>query len=307
MVEHGEKFWEDGQLRDWATAGTVSLLTHTLHYGLGAFEGIRAYRRRSGDTVVFRLHEHVARLFDSCRLALIQPKVSPAQVEAGCCEVLRANGMAEGYIRPLVILGAGSMGLLPKDNPPRTYVMAWTWGAYLGVDGLEKGIRCKVSSFARHAVNAGLPRGKIIGPYVNSTLAKLEATLAGYDEALLLDANGYVSEGSGENLFVVKDGRISTPPLSSSILAGITRATVMTLAREEGIVVVEEQITRDAVFLADEVFLTGTAAEITPVREVDNRAIGEGRAGPVTKTLQRRFFDIVRGADDSHPEWLTRV
>ncbi|HEX3595651.1 MAG TPA: branched-chain amino acid transaminase [Polyangiaceae bacterium] len=307
MVEHGEKFWEDGQLRDWATAGTVSLLTHTLHYGLGAFEGIRAYRKQSGDTIVFRLHEHVARLFDSCRLALIEPKVTRDQVEAGCCDVLRENGMAEGYLRPLVLLGAGSMGLLPKDNPPRTYVMAWAWGAYLGADGVEKGIRCKVSSYARHAVNAGLPRGKLIGPYVNSTLAKMEATLAGYDEALLLDASGYVSEGSGENLFIVKGGRISTPPLSSSILAGITRETVMTLAREEGIVVIEEQITRDAVFLADEVFLTGTAAEITPVREVDNRAIGAGRSGPVTKALQRRFFDIVRGADDSHPEWLTRV
>src|SRR5262249_36853427 len=194
-----------------------------------------------------------------------------------------------------------------KDNAPKTYVMAWEWGAYLGADGLEKGIRCKISSYARYAVSAGLSRGKLIGQYVNSTLAKLEATLAGYDEALLLDSRGFVSEGSGENLFIVKDGRITTPPLSSSILAGITRETVMMLAREEGFVVTETEITRDAVYLADEVFLTGTAAEITPVREIDNRNIGAGRAGAVTKALQGRFFDIGRGSDDSPPGGLTRV
>ncbi len=307
MIEHGKSFWQDGEIRQWATAGTVSLMTHTLHYGLGAFEGIRAYRREGGETCVFRLGDHCARLLDSCRLALITPRVTREQVEVGCVAVLRENAMAAGYLRPLVILGAGSMGLLPKDNPATTYVMAWEWGAYLGAEGLEKGIRCKVSSFARHAVNAGLPRGKIIGQYVNSTLAKQEATLAGYDEALLLDAGGYVSEGSGENLFMVRGGRLSTPPLSSSILQGITRDTVITLAREEGLVVVEEQLTRDAVYLADEVFLTGTAAEITPVREVDHRVIGDGRVGDITKTLQRRFFDVVRGSDDSHPEWLTRV
>ena len=307
MVPHGKKLWQDGQILDFGAAGTVSLLTHTLHYGLGAFEGIRAYRRSGGESIVFRLREHVARLFDSCRLAFIAPRVTPEQVEAGCVAVLRENSMSEGYIRPLVFLSAGSMGLLPKDNPAVTSVMVWEWGAYLGAKGLEEGIRCKVSSFARGAVNAGFPRGKIVGQYVNSTLAKQEATLAGYDEALLLDANGYVCEGSGENIFAVKNGRISTPPLSSSLLAGITRETVMTLAREEGLVVVEEQLTRDAIYLADEVFLTGTAAEITPVREVDNRVIGSGKAGSVTKTLQARYFDVVRGSDDSHPEWLTRV
>jgi branched-chain amino acid aminotransferase len=307
MIDHGKKFWQDGQILDWSSAGTVSLLTHTLHYGLGAFEGIRAYRRAGGETVTFRLQDHVARLFDSCRLAFVEPRVTPKQVEDACGAVLRENGLSEGYLRPLVILGAGAMGLLPRDNPAATYVMAWKWGAYLGAEGLADGIRCKVSSFARGAVNAGFPRGKIVGQYVNSTLAKQEATLAGYDEALLLDSNGYVSEGSGENIFLVKNGRLSTPPLSSSILAGITRDTVMTLAREDGLSVVEEQITRDAVYLADEVFLTGTAAEITPVREVDNRAIGKGKAGDVTKALQKRFFDIVRGSDDSHPEWLTRA
>jgi branched-chain amino acid aminotransferase len=306
MIDHGEKFWRDGTIFDWKSAGSVSLLTHSLHYGLGAFEGIRAYRRGNGDTVTFRLREHVARLFDSCRLVFITPQVTPSAVEAGCQAVLRENGMIEGYIRPLVILGAGSMGLLPKENPAQTFVMAWKWGAYLGADALRDGIRCKISSFTRNAVTAGLPRGKLVGQYVNSILAKQEATLAGYDEALLLDGKGFVSEGSGENIFVVKDGRVSTPPLSSSILAGITRDTVITLAREEGYVVAEEEVTRDALYLADEVFLTGTAAEITPVREIDNRKIGEGIRGPVTTAIQTRFFDIVRGADDSHPEWLTR-
>jgi branched-chain amino acid aminotransferase len=307
MVDHGEKFWRDGQILDWSSAGTVSLLTHTLHYGLGAFEGIRAYRRESGETTVFRLGDHVTRLFDSARLVLIEPRVTPAAVESGCLAVLRENGMAEGYIRPLVILGAGAMGLLPAGNPAETYVMAWKWGAYLGADGLEKGIRCTVSSFARPSVRTALPRGKLIGQYVNSTLAKQEAKLAGYDEALLLDANGYVSEGSGENVFLVKNGRLYTPPLSSSILPGITRDTILTLAREEGIAVHEEPVTRDAMFLADEVFLTGTAAEVTPVREVDGRKIGKGTLGEVTRTLQRRYFDVVRGSDDSHPEWLTRL
>jgi branched-chain amino acid aminotransferase len=307
MIDHGKKYWQDGNLLDWEGGGTVSLATHTLHYGLGAFEGIRAYRRAGGETCLFRLTDHVTRLFDSCRLAFVTPTVTVAAVEAGCAEVLRTNGMEEGYVRPLVILGAGAMGLLPAGNPALTYIMAWKWGAYLGAKGLEEGIRCKISSFARNSVSAGLPRGKIIGQYVNSTLAKQEATLAGYDEALLLDAGGYVSEGSGENLFMVKKGRLSTPPLSSSILPGITRDTVMTLAREEGLVVVEEQLTRDAVYLADEVFLTGTAAELTPVREVDNRAIGRGVVGDVTKALQGRYFDVVRGSDDSHPEWLTRV
>lgn len=307
MVEHGTKFWRDGEIRDWAGPSPVSLMTHTLHYGLGAFEGIRGYQRAGGETCIFRLGEHVARLFDSARLAFLVPRVTPDEVAAGCAAVLRANGMAEGYIRPLVILGEGAMGLLPTDNPVETYVMAWKWGAYLGAEGLEKGIRCKVSSFSRHSVKSSLARGKIIGGYVNSTLAKQEAKLGGYDEAILLDVSGYVSEGSGENVFIVNGGKLSTPPLSSSILPGITRDTVMTLAREEGLVVVEELLTRDAVYLADEMFLTGTAAEITPVRELDDRRIGSGTAGPVTKSLQNRFFDVVRGRDDSHPEWLTRL
>jgi branched-chain amino acid aminotransferase len=307
MVERGKKFFRDGEIRDWETPSPISLLTHTLHYGLGAFEGIRAYRRAGGETAIFRLDEHVARLFDSARLAFLTPRVSPEAVSAGCAAVLRENGMPEAYLRPLVILGEGAMGLLPTDNPVETYVMAWKWGAYLGADGLEKGIRCKVSSFSRHSVKSSLSRGKIIGGYVNSTLAKQEAKLGGYDEAILLDVNGYVSEGSGENVFIVSGGKIITPPLSSSILPGITRDTVMTLAREEGYVVSEELITRDAAYLADEMFLTGTAAEITPVRELDDRRIGSGSRGPITAALQTRYFDVVRGKDDSHPEWLTRV
>lgn len=306
-VEHGKKFWRDGRLLDWEAAGTVSLLTHTLHYGLGAFEGIRAYQRADGRTHVFRLGEHVQRLFDSARLVLMTPACSREDVEHGCAAVLRENGLSEGYLRPIIYLGEGAMGLLPTDNPVVTAVIVWKWGAYLGADGLERGIRCKVSSFARHSPGSALPRGKIIGQYTNSILAKREAKLGGYDEAILLDSAGLVSEGSGENLFVVQRGRLLTPPLSSSILAGITRDTVITLAKEEGLVVAEEPLTREALYLADEVFLTGTAAEVTPVREVDDRTVGTGTRGEVTRALQARFFDIARGSDDSHPEWLTAV
>jgi branched-chain amino acid aminotransferase len=306
-VNPGEKFWRDGGLADWKSEGKTSLLTHTLHYGVGAFEGIRAYQRAGGETAIFRLREHVNRLFDSCKLVLVEPNVTREQVFEGCREVLRANGMLDGYIRPMVFLGPGAMGILPVENPPCTFVVAWAWGAYLGKDGLERGIRCKISSFARHAINVSFAKGKLNGQYINSVMAKREAKLSGFDEAILCDIHGFVSEGSGENLFIVKDGRLTTPPLSSSILAGITRDTVMTLAREEGIPLVEERITRDELYLADEVFLTGTAAEVTPVREVDHRVIGAGERGPITRRLQERYFDIVKGSDNSHPEWLTRV
>jgi len=310
--ESNRRFWKDGRVLDWVSSGTVSLLTHTLHYGLGVFEGIRAYERPAPgggrtETAIFRLDEHVKRLFGSAKIVLMEPRVTEADVKQGAAAVLRENRMSEGYIRPLMILGEGPMGLLPTENPVETYIIAWKWGAYLGAEGLENGIRCKVSSIARPRVNTAMPRGKIVGQYVNSTLAKQEAKLSGYDEALLLDANGYVSEGSGENLFIVEGGRLVTPPLSAAILPGITRDTVMVLAREEGIDVVEQTFTRDAVYLADEVFLTGTAAELTPVREVDGRRIGNGKAGEITKLLQRRYFEIVRGSDDSHLEWLTRI
>ncbi|HLK38863.1 MAG TPA: branched-chain amino acid transaminase, partial [Polyangiaceae bacterium] len=277
------------------------------HYGLGVFDGMRAYRRADGGTYVFRLQEHVDRLFDGCKMCLIQPRFTREQITAACLESIRVNEMADGYIRPMVFIGEGAMGIYVPNNPIRTAVLAWQWGAYLGDEALRNGIRVKVSSFARHHINANLAKAKMNGQYTNSVLAKREAKLGGYDEAILLDANGLVSEGSGENIFVVRRNVIYTPDLSCSILEGITRDSVITIAREMGLTVVEGRLTRDQLWLADEVFFTGTAAEVTPVREVDNRAIGSGTVGPVTKKVQGRFFEIVRGDDTSHPEWLTRV
>jgi branched-chain amino acid aminotransferase len=306
MVDKVKKIWLDGELIDWDDA-RVHLLTHSLHYGLGAFEGIRAYKRGSEGTYVFRLKEHIDRLFDTCKMVLLQPKFTREQVMTACVETLRSNKMDEGYLRPIVFLGDGAMGIYAPNNPVRTAVVAWKWGAYLGEEALKKGIRCKISSFARHHINVSLAKGKIMGQYTNSVLAKREAKNAGYDEAILLDASGYVSEGSGENIFIVKRGVLHTPDLSSSILEGITRDTVLTLARESGIPVHEGRITRDQLWLADEAFFTGTAAEVTPVREVDDRAIGDGTPGPITRRLQERFFSIVRGPDTSHVEWHTKV
>jgi branched-chain amino acid aminotransferase len=307
MVDVAARFWLDGKMLSYPEDGQTSLLAHTLHYGLGAFEGLRAYRRESGQTVIFRLRDHIRRLFDSCRLVLLEPRVALEDVEGACVEVLKVNGLEAAYLRPLVFLGEGAMGLLPGDNPVVTAVLAWDWGPYLGADGLERGIRCKVSSLARHHVNVAFPRAKLVGQYINSTMAKREAKLGGYDEALLLDVNGHVSEGSGENVFIVERGRILTPPEASSILPGLTRDTIMTLAREDGLVVEEQIITRDRLLLAEEVFLTGTAAEVTPVREIDDRPIGTGEVGPLTRALQARYFDVVKGQDDTHPEWLTIV
>lgn len=306
MVEKLQKIWLDGELVSW-DQGQVHLLTHSLHYGLGAFEGIRCYKRADGKSYIFRLREHIDRLFDTCKMVLLQPKFTREQVSRACADTLKANGLEEGYLRPIVFLGEGAMGIYAPDNPVRTSVIAWKWGAYLGEEALKNGIRTKISSFARHHVNISLAKAKMMGQYTNSVLAKREAKLGGYDEAIMLDTNGYVSEGTGENIFVVRKGRILTPDLSSSILEGITRETVMTLARELGYTVEEGRITRDQLWLADEVFLTGTAAEITPVREVDNRPIGEGVVGPITKKLQAKFFDVVRGSDTSHPEWLTAL
>jgi len=306
MVDKQKKIWLDGEFIDWDEA-KVHVLTHSLHYGLAAFDGMRAYQRADGGTYVFRLREHVDRLFDSCRMCLLQPKFTREQIEHVCVETLRVNGMVDGYLRPMVFIGEGAMGIYVPNNPIRTTVIAWRWGAYLGDEALKNGIRAKIGSFARHHINVSLSKAKMNGQYTNSVLAKREAKLGGYDEAILLDANGYVSEGSGENIFIVRKGVLYTPDLSCSILEGVTRDTVITLAREMGISVVECRITRDQLWLADEVFLTGTAAEITPVREVDNRAIGQGSVGPITKRIQARFFDLVRGGDTSHPEWLTRV
>ena len=306
MVDKLQKIWLDGELVKWDDAN-VHILTHSMHYGLGAFEVIRAYKRVNGKSYVFRLREHVDRLFDTCKMTLIASKFSREQVMQACIETLKANAMEEGYLRPLVFVGEGAMGIYAPNNPIRTAVIAWKWGAYLGDEALKSGIRAKISSFARHHINVSLAKAKMMGQYTNSVLAKREAKLAGYDEAILLDPAGFVSEGSGENIFIVKRGVLHTPDLASSILEGITRDTVCTIAREMGLEVREGRITRDQLWLADEAFFTGTAAEITPIREVDNRVIGEGAVGPVTKKLQTRFFDIVRGSDTSHPEWLTAV
>ncbi len=306
MVDKVQKVWMDGELVNWDDAN-VHLLTHSLHYGVGAFEGIRAYQRTNGSVEVFRLNEHVDRLFDTAKLTLCQPKFTREQVKQACIDTLRANNMSEGYLRPIIFIGDGAMGIYAPNNPIRTAVIAWKWGAYLGDEALKSGIRCKISSFARHHINVSLAKAKMMGQYTNSVLAKREAKFGGYDEAIMLDVNGFVSEGTGENIFVVKKGVLHTPDLSSSILEGITRDTIMTIAREEGITVNECRITREQLWLADEVFLTGTAAEVTPIREVDNRAIGDGVVGPITKRLQARFFDIVKGSDSSHPEWLTKV
>jgi branched-chain amino acid aminotransferase len=306
MVDKVKKIWLDGELVDWDSA-KVHILTHSLHYGLAAFEGIRAYKRADGATYVFRLREHIDRLFDSCKMALLAPKFTREQVMGACTETLRTNGMADGYLRPLVFVGDGAMGIYAPQNPVRTAVVAWSWGTYLGEEALKNGIRAKISSFARLHVNVNLAKAKITGQYTNSVIAKREAKFGGYDEAILLDASGYVSEGSGENIFIVRKGVLHTPDLSCSILEGITRDSVITLAREMGIPVVEDRLTRDQLWLADEVFFTGTAAEVTPVREIDNRTIGEGTVGPVTKAIQARFFEVARGGDSSHPEWLTKV
>lgn len=306
MVDKVKSIWMEGELVDWDDA-KLHILTHTMHYGLGAFEGVRAYKRSDGSTTIFRLREHINRLFDSCKLMLIEPRFTREQVIAASSALLEDNRMDEAYLRPIVWVGDGAMGVYAPDNPIRTAIVAWRWGAYLGAGAVEKGIRVKVSSWARHHIHVSFAKGKIMGQYTNSILAKREAKMAGYDEAVLMDVAGYVSEGSGENLFLVKRGKLITPPLSASILEGVTRDTILTLAREEGIPVSEEMVTRDQLYLADEAFFTGTAAEVTPIREVDNRQIGQGGVGSVTRRLQQRYFEVVKGNDLSHPEWLTRV
>ena len=306
MVDKVKRIWLEGEFIEWDDA-KVHILTHTMHYGVGAFEGIRAYQRTDGSTTIFRLTDHIARLFDTCRLVMIEPRFTAAQIAQACVEILAENKMAEAYIRPLIYVGEGAMGIYAPDNPIRSTVIAWKWGAYLGASALDQGIRAKISSWSRHHIHVSLAKAKMMGQYTNSVLAKREAKLGGYDEALMMDTQGYVSEGSGENFFIVKKGRLITPPLSASILEGVTRDTILALAREEGIPVAEEMLTRDQVYLADEAFFTGTAAEVTPIREIDNRKIGEGTVGAITKRLQARYFDVVRGGDSSHPEWLTRV
>jgi branched-chain amino acid aminotransferase len=301
----GEKIWLDGRMVNWGDAN-VHILTHTLHYGLGVFEGIRCYRTDDGRSAVFRLGEHIRRLFESAHINLLRIPYTREEIIDAALACLRANRLAEGYIRPLVFVGEGAMGLNPADNPIRVAVIVWPWGKYLGEEGMERGIRAKVSTFTRHFVNAKMTKGKTCGDYVNSILAKREALLDGYDEAIMLDTQGLVSEASGENIFAVRDGMVRTPPLQT-VLGGITRASVIEIARGKGIPVFEDAITRDELYIADEVFLTGTAAEVTPIREIDNRSIGAGSRGPITKTLQDAFFDVVTGRDKKREEWLTFV
>lgn len=294
----------DGSFVDWADAN-VHVLTHSLHYGLAAFEGLRCYKGKSG-SAIFRLQEHVDRLFESAHIGMMTIPYDRKQVAEAIVETVRVNKLEACYIRPLVYIGYGAMGVYPGDNPIKLAIAAWKWGAYLGDDALANGMRARVSSFTRHHVNVSMTRGKISGYYVNSILAKREAKADGYDEAILLDPEGYVSEGTGENIFIVRKGRIKTTPLTS-ILEGITRNSVIDLAREQGVAVTEERFTRDEMYIAEEVFVTGTAAELTPVREIDNRRIGTGKPGPITLALQKRFFSIVRGEDPAHESWLTRI
>jgi len=304
-VKKAKKIWLDGKFVDWDKAN-VHVLTHTLHYGLGVFEGIRCYLLKDGKSAVFRLNEHTDRLFASAHIAQIEMPFTKKEINRAIIETLKVNGLKEGYIRPIAFLGDGAMGIYPKQNPTRVSIAAWQWGAYLGEEGIKNGIRAKVSSFTRHHVNVSMTKAKIVGNYANSILAKREVVASGYDEAILLDTDGYVSEGSGENIFIVKSGVLKTTPLTS-VLAGITRDSVIKIAQDEGIRVIEGRFSRDELYVSDEAFFTGTAAEVTPIREVDNRTIGSGRPGPVTKKIQGIFFDAVKGKNRKYKRWLTVV
>lgn len=304
MADRDGLIWLDGEMVPWREAKT-HVLTHTLHYGMGVFEGVRAYPTARG-TAIFRLAEHTERLFDSAHILGMPMPWDRATLNEAQRAVVRENGLESAYIRPMCFYGAEGMGLRADNLRVHCMVAAWPWGAYLGEENMRHGIRIKVSSFTRHHVNITMCRAKANGNYMNSMLALQEALRDGYDEALLLDASGYVMEGSGENIFIVRDGVLYTPDLTSA-LDGITRRTVMTLGEELGLRVVERRITRDEVYIADEAFFTGTAAEVTPIREVDGRLIGSGTRGPITERLQTLYFDQVHGRGESHPEWLTLV
>ena len=297
--------WMDGELVDWDDA-TVHVLVHGLHYGTGAFEGIRAYEADNG-TAVFRLTEHMERLARSCKALGIPVDWTVEELVTASKELMSLNGLTSGYIRPLVFYGTGSMGLNPAGASVHTVIATWEWGAYLGEEGLANGITVKVSSWRRIGQDALMPNAKLTGGYLNSVLAKQEALRAGYDEALMLNSEGFVAEGSGENLFVVRNGVVRTPPVTAGVLDGITRESVMTLLRDDGYEVIETDITRTDLYYADELFFSGTAAEVTPIREVDDRAVGDGRPGPVTTRAQEMFMDTVTGQNERHADWLEYV
>jgi branched-chain amino acid aminotransferase len=304
-----DKVWMDGKLVKWADA-TVHVMTHALHYGLGVFEGIRAYKTKDGGLAIFRLQEHIRRFMDSAHIVMLGLPYTEEQLCQACLDLLRAqadrfkNG---AYLRPIAFMGDGAMGL-GAVNPTRVAITAWDWGSYLGDKGLKEGIRAKVSSYTRMHVNVNMVRGKITGQYVNSILAKREAVLAGYDEAVLLDISGFVAEASGENIFCVGRGNVvRTPSLSSPILRGITRDTVLQLLKDQGREVQEVSFTRDALYIAKEVFFSGTAAEVTPVREIDNRKVGDGKVGEITRQVQETYFRVVRGHEPRYAGWLTPV
>jgi len=304
MADRDGKIWMDGQLVEWRDAN-IHVLTHSLHYGMSVFEGVRAYETTQG-TAIFRLQEHTQRLFNSAKIFQMVIPFDMKTIAAAQCEVVRVNKLQSAYIRPLVWLGSEKLSVSAKGNTVHVAIAAWPWGAYLGEDGLERGIRVKTSSFTRHHVNVSMVRAKASGYYINSILANQEALTSGYDEALLLDTEGFVSEGSGENIFVVRNGVVYTPDLASC-LDGITRDAVLTIARDLGYAIKEKRITRDEIYCCDEAFFTGTAAEITPIRELDDRVIGSGQRGPITHAIQDTFFNCVQGRDNQYARWLTPV
>ena len=299
------KIWLDGQMVDWRDA-KVHVLTHTLHYGCGAFEGVRAYDS-AGGTAIFRLQEHTQRLLNSAKILRMQVPFSAEQLNQAQKDVVRANGLKSCYLRPLLWIGSEKLGVSPKGNTIHAMVAAWSWGAYLGEDGMKRGIRVKTSSYTRHHVNITMTQAKTVSNYTNSILANMEVTEDGYDEALLLDASGFVSEGAGENVFVVKDGVVYTPDLSAGALNGITRNTVLHICEDLGLKLVQKRITRDECYIADEMFFSGTAAEVTPIREYDRIPIGAGQRGPITEKIQSAFFDIVNGRNAKYAHWLAKV
>ena len=304
MDDRDGVIWLDGEFVPWREA-KIHVLTHTLHYGMGVFEGVRAYHAEKG-TAIFRLQEHIDRLFRSAHILAMPMPYDKATINNACLEAVSKNELDSAYIRPMCFYGSEGMGLRADNLKVHVMVAAWSWGSYLGSEGLEKGIRIKTSSYTRHHVNITMCKAKANGNYLNSMLALQEALDCGYDEALLLDNEGYVSEGSGEHIFIVRNGALFTPDLASA-LEGITRETIFVLAKEKGLEVREKRITRDEVYIADEVFFTGTAAEVTPIRELDGRMIGQGCRGPVTEMLQKTYFDLVHGRGEDRPEWLSYI